>query len=181
MNQQTNQQSKEATKQKDPESWRIDWSYEERLKDLREQKLKATKGKKLLKGKEIPWVIDRQAIKRPYANGSQIGGLALETMRIFVQEIHTHSGRHVHQGGLVLFVLKGRGYTVVDGVKNSWGEGDLIILPIKQGGVEHQHFNVDDKPSRWLALRNTALEVFTGCILEQKEDHPAWKKLSKTP
>ncbi len=169
----------EAVNKQDGKARLTDPSLEENLRDIQEKRERATRGKKVIKGKDIPWRQGRQGFIRRYANGRHIPGLALDTMRIFVQEIRTHSGRHVHQGGLGIFVLKGKGYTVVDGVKHTWEPGDLIMLPIKQGGVEHQHFNLDNKPSRWIALRNTALEEFTGKIMEQREDHPDWEKLAQ--
>jgi gentisate 1,2-dioxygenase len=97
-------------------------------------------------------------------------------MMMFVHEIRTHSGRHTHQGGLALFVLQGKGYTTVDGVPHEWEEGDLILLPIKPGGVEHQHFNTDpSRPSRWLALAPWNLMECMGRKVEQKATHPDWK------
>ena len=32
-----------------------------------------------------------------------------------MHEIHTHTGKHNHQGAMGLFVLEGEGYTIVDG------------------------------------------------------------------
>ena len=97
-------------------------------------------------------------------------------MWMFVHDIRSHSGRHRHQGGLALFVLEGKGYTTVDGVRHDWEKGDLILLPIKENGVEHQHFNLDpDKPSRWLALAPLPLWDQLGWELTQVEEHPDWK------
>ena len=78
---------------------------------------------------------------------------AVQTWYVFQSKQYTHSGKHIHQGGVVLFVLEGRGYTVMDGVRHDWEEGDLIILPIQPGEVEHQQFNADpDRPMRLLAF-----------------------------
>lgn len=132
------------------------------------------KGKKVIKGKELPWMQNPNGIIRRYVH-PLMKGYALDTMYLFVHEIRTYSGRHVHQGGLGLFVLGGKGYTVVDGIKHDWGIGDLILLPIKQGGVEHQHFNIDNQPSKWLALIPNPLWHCLGEKLEQKELHPNLK------
>ena len=40
---------------------------------------------------------------------------------------------HRHQGGLALFVLDGRGHTIVNGVTHDWEAGDLILLPVAPG------------------------------------------------
>lgn len=149
-------------------------SYEDALKRYRERKEKATKGVKLIKGKEIAFKVVRQGILRHYHTESHQGH-ALETMRMFVHEIRTHSGRHVHQGGFNLFVLKGAGYTTVDGVRFDWAEGDLILLPFKKGGVEHQHFNSNSKPSRWLAFSSIPMGEMVGMFMEQKENFQGFK------
>lgn len=138
---------------------------------IREIQEDSYKGKKLIKGKELPWIQNPNGIIRRYCH-PLMRGYALDTIYMFVHEIRTHSGKHVHQGGLGLFVLAGKGYTVVDGVRHDWGVGDLILLPVKQGGCEHQHFNVNNQPSRWLALIPTSLRHFVGEKMDQKELHP---------
>ena len=67
----------------------------------------------------------------------------LQHWRVFIHDIKTRSGKHRHQGGLVIYVLEGKGYSVVDGERKDWEKGDLVLLPMKPEGVEHQHFNLD--------------------------------------
>lgn len=150
--------------------------YEETLKLHKRDVEKARTGKRIIKGNQIPWQTARQGVLRFYHTDPQMNcGLSLERMRIFVHEIRSHSGRHKHQGGFTLFVLMGKGYTTVDGVRHDWGEGDLILLPFKKGGVEHQHFNIDNKPSRWLAFSSISLGEMTGFDIEQKENYTGFK------
>ena len=95
---------------------------------------------------------------------------------IFVQNIKRHSGRHRHQCGLGLFVLEGKGYTVVDGVKYDWEKDDLILLPIKPDGCEHQHFNAEEgKPCFWLAFIFSPVFDAVGSDIEQRSVSPDWK------
>jgi len=62
---------------------------------------------------------------------------------------------------------------LVDGEKVEWKKGDLILLPIKPGGVEHQHFNrTQDRPARWLALIYGPFQDSLAHFLEQKEELP---------
>ena len=63
---------------------------------------------------------------------------ALHDWWVFMQDIRVHSGAHTHPGGLIIYVLEGAVHTVVDGVRHEWKEGDLLLLPIKPGGVEHR-------------------------------------------
>ena len=150
--------------------------YEEELKLQQATLAKAKNGKRLIKGSQIPWETGKQGVLRFYHTEPQNNrGLALETVRLFVHEIRSHSGRHRHQGGFGLFVLNGRGYTTVDGVRCDWSEGDLILLHFKKGGVEHQHFNLDNKPSRWLAFSSIPLGQMTGLVIDQKETYKDFK------
>lgn len=148
--------------------------YEQKMKHYSDIIERGRTGKKVVHGKDIPWRLSRQAITKHYCDYDLLDN-CLTYFNFFVHEIRTHSGKHVHQGGIVIFVLKGQGKTVVDGVDYNWSEGDLILLPIKKGGVEHQHFNKDDKPSRWLAMLNNPLADLLGNFLQQKENHPNWK------
>lgn len=164
-------------KQKDREAGtiEIDKSYDLALQRDREFKERGKKGKKLIKGKEIPIRLNRNSWAQHYAT-PHISGNCLESLLLFVHEVRTHGGRHRHQGGYNLFILKGNGYTVVDGVKFDWSEGDLILLPFKPGGVEHQHFNIDDKPSRFLAISSLPIADLVGPFMEQKENITYWKE-----
>lgn len=166
---------KEILREKESEFTRLDPKpYEDKLNRAKETKEKALTGRKVIKGKEIPFVASRQGIARRYVNEND-KGVANDNWNIFVHEIREHSGRHVHQGGLNIFVLEGEGYTMVDGIKYNWKAGDIIILPIKKGGVEHQHFNLRNRPSRWLALIYTPYHRVMGYMLRQTEDSPYWK------
>lgn len=135
------------------------------------------KGVILVKGKERPHVLNEQGyIKR--LSTATMENTASNNMMVFIHRIIHHSGKHKHQGGYSLFVLEGKGYTTVDGVRHDWEEGDLVLLPIKQGGVEHQHFNEDPRgASRWMALVSRPLVEILSRRVEQKDVHPDWKKL----
>jgi len=114
--------------------------YPRLIKELEQMNHRAETGKIVVRAKETPWMQNRNAKVRyyfmPYKTDT-----ALQTMQAFEHVIHRHSGKHRHQGGLAIFVLDGTGYTLVDGKRHDWKAGDLILLPIRPGGVEHQHFN----------------------------------------
>jgi hypothetical protein len=100
----------------------------------------------------------------------------LQHWRVFIQEIRTHSGKHRHAGGLLIYVLEGKGYTIIDGERHDWEKGDLVLLPMKVDGVEHQHFNLDpDKPSLWIAIINMPIHEYLASDLEQIENSPDFK------
>ncbi len=78
---------------------------------------------------------------------------ALQDWYVFYHDIKKESGKHRHQGGLILFIIEGKGATEVDGEMIDWEEGDMVLLPVKPGGCEHKHYNHEPgKGAKWLAF-----------------------------
>jgi hypothetical protein len=152
--------------------------YETVMAKLAERRRLAREGSIVIKASDVPWQTNRQG-KLAYYLHDEIKDTALQDWRVFAHEIQTHSGRHTHQGGLVLYVTKGKGYTVVNGVREDWSVGDLIVLPVQPGGCEHQHFNEDPaEASEWVAFLFVPLQYATGALFEQNENSPNWKDRS---
>lgn len=164
---------KEAIKEKEAEV-PAKTEYDNIMQTQNYRNRAAKEGKKIIKAKDVPFEINRQGIVRFYC-ASGFKDLTNDDWRIFCHEIRQHSGRHKHQGGINLFVIKGKGYSVVNGQRYDWSEGDLIVLPIKKGGVEHQHFNLDGQPSRWVAFQNFHSN-WIGHFMEQRETFSLWKE-----
>lgn len=168
---------KEASREKEAEVPQLNY-YEANMVNIKETNRRMARGRRVIKGNAMPWEQGRQGLVRWYLNDI-ITDTANDRWTMFVHEIKVHSGKHVHQGGLTIFVLNGKGYTTVDDVRFDWSSGDLICLPIKKGGVVHQHFNLDGKPSRWLAIINNRMIEFAGRFIEQKAESPDWVKMQK--
>jgi len=134
-------------------------------------------GKIVIRDEDRPWENTRQGRIRYFLNAAMYADTALREWRVFSQEIRTQSGKHRHQGGVSIYILEGKGYTVADGKRYDWGKGDLLTLPVKPGGVEHQHFNTNpDGPSRWMAFVYIPLANHVALHLRQIEvapDHAA--------
>ncbi|MBI2952832.1 MAG: cupin domain-containing protein [Chloroflexi bacterium] len=127
--------------------------YEVHVKARRDFIERQNTGKLLVKADEHEFEIARQGKTKTYLYPGLFPENALQEWSVFIQDIVTHSGKHRHQGSLVIFVLEGRGYTIVDGVRMDWKKGDLILLPVKPGGIEHQHFNLQiGQPCKWMAF-----------------------------
>lgn len=110
-------------------------------------------GKVVIREKDREWEASRQGRLLHYLQPETYPDHALRDWQVFKHDIRKHSGSHKHQGGLVIFCLEGKGYSVVDGVRYDWEAGDLLLLPCKPGGVEHQHFNLEPgKPCKWIAF-----------------------------
>ena len=164
-----------ATRQRDREAPEHGY-YEYVMAVNAERRERSRDGRIVIKADSIPWEQNRQG-KIGYYLHEMVEDSAIQDWRVFAHEVHTHSGKHTHQGGLVLYVLKGRGHTVVNGEGEDWSEGDLLLLPVQPGGVEHQHFNEDpDASSEWVAFIYIPLQFATGALFEQVENSPNWQK-----
>jgi mannose-6-phosphate isomerase-like protein (cupin superfamily) len=153
----------------------------EEILQLRDQQRKEQgKAVWLIKGKDLPWENNKQGIMRWYMH-PMLKSICINTMKIFVQEIPpgSRSGRLHHPGNQVMFILEGRGYTVLDGQKHHWSKNDVVQLPLRVKGVTVQHFNSDpDKPARFVACEPNAFlsaGVDRGSGFEQIEVSPDYK------
>lgn len=127
-------------------------------------------GRIVVKKKDIVNELTRQGPIEWLLHPQVFTDTALQSWYCFTHDIKKVSGKHTHQGGLAIFVLEGKGYTVVDGVRFDWEEGDIVALPIKPGGVEHQHFNAEPgKSCKWMAFINMAMSDEGANELEQNE------------
>lgn len=134
----------------------------------------------LVEGRKLKWEINRQGKMRWYLHPG-ITHTSLRSLLVFMQEIPpgSRSGRQLHQGGVVHYVLKGRGYTVVNGQRHDWEAGDTISLPILPDGIEYQHFNTDaDNSAVFIAAEANLVDPLgadLGSGLEQLENCPEYK------
>jgi hypothetical protein len=89
---------------------------------------------------------------------------ALQTMNFYEQELPpgSRSGRLQFQGGQVMFILEGRGHTLVDGVKHPWEAGDVLNLPLRRDGIIVQHINSDPaNPAKFVVVEPNLLQTAT--------------------
>lgn len=128
-------------------------NYDKFIRSRREFADRQTTGPIVIKPTDREFQITRQGRILYYLNAQVYKDTPLQDWRVFVHDIKTHSGKHRHQGGFVIFVIEGKGYSVVEGERVDWEGGDLLLLPIKKGGIEHQHFNLEPgKGCRWIAF-----------------------------
>ena len=150
--------------------------YEETFNYHKQKREQQANGTVVIRSKETEWETARQGRLRYFSHHRFYSKLAAPGWQIFQQDIRRHSGKHVHQGGLVIFVLQGTGYTVVNGVRYDWKKGDLIVLPIQPGGCEHQHFNSNEgEPCHWMAFVYRPLKESLGSEFTQRELSPEFQ------
>ena len=108
------------------------------------QRAERKNGMQVLKRRDLPLETNRQGLMRWYMH-PEIKDTVLSTYMCFEQEIPpgSRSGRLKFQGGQVIYVLSGTGYTTIDGVKHPWKAGDVLNLPVRRDGIIVQHVNDD--------------------------------------
>lgn len=130
----------------------------------------------VIDGEKLEWQKSRQGTVRFYMSRENDKGTCLKDWMVFMHDIRKHTGKHQHQGGLIIFVLEGEGYSVVNGQRVEWEAGDLMLLPIQPDGVEHQHFNNQaDQSSKWIAFIFRPYQDQIAYYIDQKETAPDWR------
>jgi hypothetical protein len=140
----------------------------------------ARNGVQVIKYSELPLEKNRQGLMRWYMHPA-IKDTCLSVFMFFEQEIPpgSRTGRVKFQGGQVMIITEGTGYTMLDGVKHPWAAGDVVNLPLRGNGIIVQHFNTDpNKPVRFVAAEPNWFEcvsVDRGSGFEQLEDAPEYR------
>jgi len=130
----------------------------------------------VVRARDRDWEQNRQGLLKYFVNELVWDKLGIPYWAVFIHQVKRHSGKHKHKGGVIIYVLEGVGYTVVNGVRWDWKAGDLIILPVNPDGNEHQHFNSDpSKPAFWAAFYWHPFYQAVGMYVQQKEASPDWK------
>src|SRR6201981_3193232 len=108
------------------------------------QREQVRNGIQVIKQSDLPLETSRQGLMRWYLHPS-IKDTVLSVLLFFQQEIPpgSRSGRLKFQGGQIMMITEGRGYTTINGVKHSWKAGDVLNLPLRADGIIVQHFNAD--------------------------------------
>jgi hypothetical protein len=150
-------------------------NYELALKRAKDTAERNRLGRVVCRLDECPQELTRQGRLRTYL-GLNIPDTPLQDWIVFTHEIRTASGKHKHQGGLIIYVIEGAGYSIVDGERIDWEKGDLVLLPLHPNEVEHQHFNLDpEKPSVWCAFIHLPIQEYVASDLQQMENSPDFK------
>ena len=134
-------------------------------------------GQVVVKPSDREFFLTRQGRLMYHLNPEIHKNTPLQDWRVFSHDLKTQSGKHRHQGGLVIYVLDGKGYSIVEGQRMDWEKGDLVLLPLNPSEVEHQHFNLDpDKPALWAAFIHIPIQEHLASDLQQTENSPEFKE-----
>ncbi|WP_139423724.1 cupin domain-containing protein [Chryseobacterium mulctrae] len=77
------------------------------------------------------------------------------------------TNRHRHTYETILYVLEGKGWTLIEDEKVEWEAGDAVYIP---SWAWHQHQNLSDtEPARYIACENTPQLQNLGVALREEE------------
>ncbi len=79
------------------------------------------------------------------------------------------SNRHRHTYETILYVLEGKGYSLIQDRKVEWQAGDAVYIPV---WAWHNHFNAGEGTARYLACENAPLLQNLGGIALREEVPP---------
>ncbi len=150
-------------------------NYEFALRNRSEAMERGTNGKIVVKDSELEWELNRQGFLKYYLMGSKYPETALNDWMVFVHDVRHASGKHRHQGGLVLFILEGQGATEVNGEIIEWEKGDCVLLPLHPEGVDHVHFSRGTEPAKWLAFIHIPTWDYVASEMVQTRVNPSFK------
>ena len=150
--------------------------YEMNMRKRRERAERNRVGPVVIKPSDREVHMARQGRLMFYLNPYAYNDTPLQQWQVFKHEIRTRSGKHRHQGGVIIYVLDGKGYSIVDGERVDWKTGDLVLLPMKPEEVVHQHFNDRPEPSVWVAFYSIPIIEHIAAEMEQMEESPEFKR-----
>ena len=84
------------------------------------------------------------------------GGPVLKTMTCWVQKIRpgVRTKAHRHTSSKVYQVFKGEGYSVIDGQRFDWTEGDFLVIP---SWAWHEHAAAESKEAILFSIQDTPI------------------------
>lgn len=140
----------------------------EKLQELaRASAKRARSGPPIIRARDLVWETSHHG-KTAHISEPEILGSNVQTMVMFIEELAPggKNGRHRHFSEALVYILEGRGYSVIDDVRYDWEKGDVLAVPMM---AWHQHFNADsERPVQFLAATNQPLLRSMG--LFQMED-----------
>jgi gentisate 1,2-dioxygenase len=118
----------------------LEWLF--KVRDYQRQHQR--NGAWLIKGKDLPWEHNRHGKMQWYLHPA-LEDTSIRSMLFLKQEIPPRGRTGVQKtpGGQVMYILQGRGYTLLDGERHDWEAEDVVNIPIRANGVHVQHVNID--------------------------------------
>jgi gentisate 1,2-dioxygenase len=78
---------------------------------------------------------------------------------------------HRHTVEAVIHIVKGFGYSIIDGIRYDWGEGDFICVPVF---AWHRHINISNEDMVYTASTTGPLSMGIGIAIYEDERYPEY-------
>lgn len=119
-------------------------SYDEKYERMvAENQERRRRGRLIFRAKEVQleWWGEKRHHEGLYLVDPETG-FDSRTMRAHLGRLlpGDHGGMHRHTNEAIIRILEGRGYTIIEGQRVDWEEGDVMYIPVL---AWHQHFNLD--------------------------------------
>ena len=147
-------------------------SYDYYLKLLAEESSWWQDSPQVIRSKDMTWEDTCQGRLKYLAHPAK--PFACSAFDAFLQEIApgSRSRKHRHMSEELHLILKGKGYDLQDGVRYSWEQGDLVVIPVM---TTHQHYNADPlKPALFFAVQPRYYSAIFQGGFEQLENAPEY-------
>jgi gentisate 1,2-dioxygenase len=155
---------------KRPSNYERELADTDRAEELRRSGTKITRWKDVQlrrnpKGTHSTLMVDRSL-------GYFTSGLS---MALFEMQPGKAQAKHRHPGEAVLYIVKGRGYSIIEGRRFEWQTGDAVIV---NQYAWHQHFNLEpDQPAVVIRMHmwESIIEIMQAAMdpIPLYEDDPA--------
>jgi len=131
----------------------------ERTKRIREAGRAYLAGRVILRKRDTQWKPTKQAGMRCALITHERGFTYRAVNMSLINEVppRWHTGRHIHAEAMI-YVLEGKGYSIIDGKRYEWEAGDL--LHVQGPHTDHQHFNTQDTPVRYMRIGFTIRDLY---------------------
>src|SRR3972149_3950652 len=107
----------ERLKEREPESA----EYDRGLRWMMEKRRQREQGQVLMKAGEVPWTQSRMAHLKRYVGEHNWNEVAAPGWIVTRPQEVTNTGEHTHKGGgIIVYVLEGKGRTVNNDVNLDW-------------------------------------------------------------
>jgi gentisate 1,2-dioxygenase len=153
-----------------PSNYERELADTDRAEELRRSGTKITRWKDVMlrrnpKGTHSTLMVDRSL-------GYFTSGLS---MALFEMQPGKAQAKHRHPGEAVLYIVKGRGYSVIEGKRLEWQTGDAVIV---HQYAWHQHFNLEaEQPTVVIRMHmwESIIEIMQAAMdpIPLYEDDPA--------
>ena len=142
---------RERAREREPEA-KVEAHYEQQLKrwERRVQEARAVR-RVVARGNELAL---EPSSKRGTLQTMVIGGRDFPSYVLDARVVEippgAHTSTHRHLADALMFIIRGTGYSLVEGQRYDWEEKDSLHIP---SWTWHQHWNLDSEvPARYLAV-----------------------------